>query len=309
VLRSIRASGGLFFRVRMRAPFAVESLPAARVKARFAPDADRIFPFHLVTSGRIWFSVAGRAPVELGPNDVVVLPHGTTHHLADHPQRRPVPVETLEHEISGDPPTLDHGGSGPSCEALCGFFTTRGRVFNPLLDSLPPLLVVRRESKSASWLASTLRKTFIEMARDRPGRDAMVERLTESLFLEVVQSQLETQAVKGWLAGLRDPVVARSLSMLHAAPEHPWTVDALARRSGVSRSVLASRFADSVGRSPMRYLAAWRIELAADRMLESRDGIAEIAASVGYTSEAAFCRAFKRHVGEPPAQWRRARTR
>lgn len=307
VLRTVRISGGLFFRVLMRPPFAVTSLPAAEVQARFAPRADHVLPFHLVTSGRFWFVVEDEPPVELGAGDLIVLPRGSTHVLTDRPGRGPIPVTDLDDQISGVPPTLVHGGEGPSNEALCGFFTARGKTFNPLLEALPTVLVARHDSEGTPWLVATAQKTFAEMAGDRPGRHAAVERLTESLFVDVVRRHVAVDEVGGWLRGLRDPVVARALDLLHADPSHPWSVEELARRSGASRSSLGERFAATVGRSPMRYLAAWRIELAAERLLHGTESVAEIAAEVGYDSETAFGRAFKRHVGVSPREWRRER--
>ena len=303
VLRSIRLSGGLFFRVRARAPFAVSALPTEQVRRKYAPGADHVLPFHVVTSGAIWFSVEGAEPARLEAEDIIVLPRGAAHQLSDAPGRAPVPVEALEDRIAGRPPTLEYGGDGPGSEALCGFFAARSRLFNPLIDALPAVVTIAGAERRA-WMVDTFRKAFAEMASDRPGRHAMVERLTESLFLDVVQTLLEDRAPPGWLGGLKEPLVARALDALHADPGRAWDVASLARAVGASRSVLAERFRATVGLSPMRYLAAWRIERAADLLLTSRDGVADIAARVGYDSQSAFNRAFKRHTGESPSRWR-----
>jgi len=306
VLRCIRLSGGLFFRVELSAPFAVTSMGHEELHRSFSAGAEHVLPFHMVTAGAMWFDVDGEAPVELHPNDIIVLPRGTEHALVDRPGRPPRPVNTLQHKVSGSPPTLRHGGGGPVASALCGFFRCHGRLFNPLLDALPSVMVFRGDHERGPWLSITLQRAFSEGVATRPGGEALVQRLTELLFVEVVQAHLEQEGGAGWLAGLRDPVVGAVLREIHAAPATPWTVEALARRVGVSRSSLAQRFRDAVGMSPIRYLTAWRMELAADRMLTTDDALAQIADRVGYDSEASFNRAFKRHVGVPPAAWRRS---
>lgn len=307
VLRVIRLSGGMFFRVELTAPFAVVAMEHEDLRQAFGAGADHVLPFHMVTEGTLWFDVDGEGPVELHPHDIIVLPRGSTHVLTDRPGRSASRVGTLQDKVSGNPPTLRHGGGGPLAAALCGFFRCNGRLFNPLLEALPPVVVIRGHEERADWLSTMLQRVFSEGMEERPGGEALVERLTELLFVEVVQAQLAEGSVVGWLAGVRDPLVSRALAALHDAPGRAWTVEALARQVGASRSALAQRFRDTVGLSPIRYLTAWRMELAADRMLGTDDALAQIAAAVGYDSEASFNRAFKRHVGEPPATWRRAR--
>ena len=307
VLRVVRLSGGMFFRVRLRAPYAVTSMDSQTMMRMFAPGADHILPFHLVTKGPMWFDIANGESVVLEKGDIIVLPHGAAHSLADPPGRPPVPVSQLRHEVVGFPPTLVHGGDGPESMALCGFFHCKGRLFNPLMRSLPEVVVIRQDPDRTPWLAATLERTFDETLDQRPGGAALVERLTGLLFMEVVQRYLEQDMGSGWLAGLADPVVGKVLALIHQQPARAWTVEVLAKRAAVSRSVLAERFVELVGMSPIKYLTAWRMELAAARLLDSTDGIAEIASDVGYESEASFSRAFKRHVGEPPARWRKAR--
>jgi AraC-like DNA-binding protein len=307
VLRVVRLSGGMFFRVQLRAPYAITALDAETMLANFAPGADHILPFHLVTEGPIWFDIEGGDSVLLEKGDIIVLPHGAGHALCDPPGGDPVPVTSLQEFVSGSPPTLITGGDGREGRALCGFFHCHGRLFNPLMQSLPEVLVVRHDPDRTPWLAATLERTFDETREDRPGASALVERLTGLLFVDVVQHYLDESSAGGWLAGLSDPIVGRVLELVHRHPSRAWTVDELAKRAGASRSVLAERFVELVGMSPFKYLTSWRMELAAARLLESDDGIADIASDVGYESEAAFSRAFKRHVGEPPARWRKAK--
>ena len=305
VLSAVRLSGGMFFRVQVREPYAVGASGVAEVLEAHAPDATHVMPFHLVTRGRMWFDIEGADSVCLDEGDIVVLPHGAPHSVTDTPGRPAIPVGDLGHAIEGTPPTLRWGGNGAEAGAVCGFFRSEGRVFNPLIESLPEVLVIRRRADRAAWVAATLERTFNETLETRPGSSALVERLTELLFIEVVQRYVEEQDARGWLGALNDPVVGKSLALLHAEPARHWSLDDLASAVGASKSMLSQRFTDALARSPMRYLAAWRMEVASHLLLNSRDSIATIASAVGYESEAAFNRAFRRHVGEPPAAWRR----
>jgi AraC-like DNA-binding protein len=307
VLRVVRLSGGVFFQVRLSAPYAVTAMDSESMLQTFAPGAEQVLPFHLVTQGPIWFAIPGDDPVCLEKGDIILLPHGSEHALSDEPAATPLPFTAVQNHVSGVPPTLRWGGGGPEAGAMCGFFHTRSRLFNPLMESLPRVLVVRQDPDRTPWLAATLRRTFDESVADRPGGAVLIERLTTLLFVEVVQRYLEQSSAVGWLGGLSDPVVGRALQLVHQQPSRGWTVEELSKRAGVSRSILAERFSSTVGISPIRYLTAWRMELAASRLMHSTDGIAEIASDVGYESEASFNRAFKRHVGQPPASWRKAR--
>jgi len=306
VLKEVHLSGGMFVQARFSVPFAVTATDAPTMLNMFAPGADHILPFHLVTAGKLSVAVAGCDNEQLTEGDIIVLPHGAQHTLQDQPREESVHAADLQ--ISGSPPSLVHGGGGDEARVLCGFFHCRGRLYNPLLDALPERIVIRHDPDRSPWLTATLQRTFHETVSARPGSAALVERMTELLFLEVVQRYLADQQPSGWLRGLSDEVVGTALSEIHERPAHDWTVEELARRASVSRSVFAERFSELVGMSPIRYLASWRMELAAQRLLRSSDGIAQIAADVGYESEASFNRAFKKHVGDPPAAWRRNHT-
>ena len=310
VLRAIQVRGGLFFRVELTPPFGVWTMPQHELEAAFGNGEDRVLPFHMVTEGSVWLGVEGDEPVLLHAHDIIVLPTGTRHALLDAPDRDPIPVGAVGQHVTGDPPTLRLGRGAPTGKALCGYFRCTARRFNPLLEALPAVMVIRRDPERSPWLCATLRRAFTEDMRDSPGGEALVSGLTELLFVEVVQSWVRTWVQEhggpGWLAGLTDPLVGRALEALHQEPAHAWTVDALARRVGASRSVLAARFRETVGMPVIRYLTAWRMELAADRLRTTQASVAEIASEVGYASEAALNRAFKRYLGEPPASWRRA---
>ena len=213
----------------------------------------------------------------------------------------------MQHAFSGPLPTLQWGGDGPVAEALCGFFHTSSQLFNPLIDALPDVLVIPHEPDAESPVASKLKRAFEDTFAERPGAAALMERLTELLFLEIAQRHLADGQSSGLIGGLSDPLVAEALRLIHAEPSRHWTLKMLSEAVGASRSVLSERFTSLVGLSPIRYLSAWRMELAAQRLSEPQDPIAEIATAIGYKSEAAFNRAFKRHAGDPPGNWRRQR--
>ncbi|MBL4636808.1 MAG: AraC family transcriptional regulator [Kofleriaceae bacterium] len=305
VLRVIRLSGGVFVRLELSPPFAFGTLDAETLRQYLAPESEQILPFHLVNKGPVWFHIEGSDPVKLETNDILVLPDGAGHGLSDSRDQELVAVPNFLADAQGTPQTFTWPGSGDSEETrvLCGFFSCHARIYSPLLDSLPSVMVIRHDPERTPWLAATLQRTFDESLARRPGGNALIEQLTSLLFMEVVQRQLEKDS-SGWLGALSDPVLGQVLQFIHQQPAQTWTVESLAKRAGSSSSVVAERFADTIGISPIKYLTQWRLELAAGRLLDSNDSIAEIALDIGYASEASLNRAFKRHVGTPPATWR-----
>jgi len=189
---------------------------------------------------------------------------------------------------------------------VCGFLACDARPFNPLLDNLPPVIKAK-DGDDARWLGQFIRLATIESAEKRAGSEGVLAKLSELMFIEVVRRYLAELPPEqaGWLAGLRDPFVGKALSLLHARPRHAWTIETLAKDVGLSRSVLAERFADLVGMPPMQYLAQWRMQIAAGLLSAGNANIATVAAEIGYASEAAFSRAFKKMVGVSPSDWRR----
>ena len=203
---------------------------------------------------------------------------------------------------------LTPGHDAGSTRLVCGFFGCDARPFNPLLASLPRLLHIRRrDDRDEDWIGQFIRFAVMESVNKRPGGEALLERLSETMFVELMRRYIDEmpEDQQGWLAGLRDRHVGRALALLHAAPADAWTIDKLADRVGLSRSALHERFAQFTGHAPMTYLANWRMQLAANLLRQSASSIASIALEVGYQSEAAFSRAFRRSVGAPPASWRR----
>jgi len=326
VLRVVRLSGAVFFAGEFTSPWAFESPPPEKLAPLILPRAECFTIFHVLAEGQCWVQVKGEPPLHMVAGDVLVVPRGDEHVMASDLAVKPIPMKVLVPETPwpGMPP-LTHGGGGEVARFICGFLHC-DQKFNPLFGSLPRLMCVRShegdvmlESVGAAkppsdrpvpfhagmWLNTTI--YYLIKETQSPGSQMMLERLTELMFVEVLRHYMEELPAnqKGWLAGLRDPHVHRAMSFLHAEPARAWTVEELAHDAGVSRSALADRFTDLVGESPMRYLTGWRMFLAKQLLLEGRHSMAEVAERVGYESEYAFNRAFKRQVGKPPAAWRR----
>jgi AraC-like DNA-binding protein len=309
VLRAVRLSGAVFFTVEGSAPWAAEALPASEIRPEVLPGAEHVIEYHVVTAGTCWGGVVGEAPVRLEEGDVIVFPQGDAHVISSAPGMRAIPDYSPLGSVRRLPIVLQcHGGGADRTELICGFLGCDARPFNPLLSTLPRVIHVRRGSGDGR-LEQLVRIALSESAVPSAGGEAVLARVSELLFVEVVRrhlSSLPPQEV-GWLAGLRDEGVGRALAALHHRPAHPWDLDALSRECGVSRSILAERFMRFVGVPPMQYLARWRMQLAANQLSTTSARLAEIAGRVGYGSEAALSRAFKRWVGVAPADWRRGR--
>ena len=308
VLRTVRLTGGVFLDAEFSAPWCVGAQVGPEDCRAFGVASERLIATHYVLEGTLRLAVEGEPPVELGAGDLVLLARNDPHRLGSDLSLAPLPADDLivppgERALA----TICHGGGGARTRIVCGFLA--GELpDNPLFTSLPRVFTLRSGAgRARDWLGTSFRFAAAELAAGRPGSDAALARLSELLFVEAVRACIATLPPdrSGWLAALRDPHVGRALGLLHGRVAHAWTVDELARQVGLSRSALGDRFAALLGEPPMRYLARWRMQLASLRLRESRDPLAGIAAAVGYDSEAAFNRAFKREVGVPPATWRR----
>jgi len=203
-------------------------------------------------------------------------------------------------------PRPSSSDDGDEARLVCGFLGCDVRPFNPLIATLPRLLHLKT-SEYHSWTAEFMRQAVAESQNKRPGGEAMLERMSEMMFVDAVRRYIELlpEESRGWLAGLRDRFVGRALALMHDAPATQWTVDELGRRVGLSRSALHERFAEMIGQPPMQYLTNWRMQVAATLLRDTNATVASVAQDVGYDSEAAFARAFKRLAGKPPGAWRR----
>jgi AraC-like DNA-binding protein len=328
VLRVVRLSGAVFFTADFSSPWGLESPTPVALTSALMPKAECLVLFHILVDGECEVVCQGLPVTTMESGDVVVFPRGDWHTMRSCGATTTAPLTSIftvgEHD---EPPLLSYGGGGPSSRFVCGYLNYDQR-FSPLVEALPTILTVRARDDystidavdaagrrsmsvpqgSGTWLGTTLKFTINEARTARPGNAAMLGRLTELMFVEIIREYMHRLpgSQGGWLAGLNDAAVGKALRLMHGDPVRDWTVDDLAREVAVSRSVLAHRFAELVGDTPMHYLANWRMQLAKQLMREGTRSIQEVATRVGYESEAAFNRAFKRTTGTPPAAWRRS---
>ena len=310
LLRVVRLSGAVLFRGDLTTPWAFESMDSTQLARMLLPHARRLALFHVVAKGRCWLKLPSGQRLELSQDDIVVLPYGDAHTMESDGASDPVPVgRLLAENLQQGPgvPVVVYGGGGETTELVCGFVHCEELLFNPLLKALPVAMHISASDRPARSLVTSATHGMIDELRSaRAGSACVLARLTELLFVEVLRehmASLPPQAC-GWLGALNDPLLGRALALLHAQPAHPWTIEALVRHLGTSRSVLAARFKALLGQSPMHYLTCWRLQLAAQLLRDNKLALSAIAAQVGYESEPAFNRAFKRFAGEPPATWR-----
>ncbi len=310
LLRTVQLKGAMYFNGRFSAPWKVASPPSAALASMFGAGAEHVIIYHLVTAGRAYASIEAREQVQLEPGDLLMFPHGDAHILGHgSPDTVVDAAKALPEILAQHLKEMSVGGGGELTRIICGYMGCDRLMMQPLLTSLPPLIKINlRNRDSGRWLEDSIRFSVREAEISTAGSDALLARLSEVLFLEAIRRFIETLPPEetGWLAGARDQMVGHSLMLLHQSPMAPWTIAELAKRVGASRSTLAQRFAHYVGEPPMKYLADWRMRLAAKLLDSSNRSVLEVAVQVGYDSEAAFTRAFKRRYGNPPAQYRKA---
>lgn len=315
VLRAVRLSGALFFLTDASSPWSVAVPEAGSLTSILHPRAQHLVSYHVVTQGTCWCHTASAPPLFLDEGDVVVIPHGHAYQLSQpcgHPNEwAPHDILAFFHDMAApDHPFVvtEGGGRSEGVKVLCGFLGCDVRPFNPVFATLPPLLhVPRARDGQRDHLGHLAEFTMQESSARNPGTESVLLRLAELMFVEVVRRHLAgiTPGETGWLAGLRDPVVGQALGLLHRYPERAWTLPMLAREVNQSRSVLAERFTQFTGTPPMQYLTRWRMQLASRMLADGNAKVAAVASAVGYESQAAFNRAFRRATGVPPAAWRR----
>jgi len=308
VLRAVRLTGATYFSVKAAEPWAAEAFPAAEVVSRVMPGVEHLFEYHVMTQGSCWVGIVGEEPIRLESGDVVVFPQGDAHVLSSTPgMRGETSLAEYDRPVGKQLPfVLRQGGSGEhTIHVVCGFLGCDARPFNPLLATLPRILKVSTRGGSG-WLEALVQLAVAESVEGRTGGECVLARASELMFVEVVRRYVASlpSGQTGWLAGLRDPYVGKALSLLHDRPAEAWTVESLAKEAALSRSALAERFTQLVGDTPMLYLTRWRMQLAATLLRGRGASVYEAANEVGYASEAAFSRAFKKVVGVSPAAWR-----
>jgi AraC-like DNA-binding protein len=325
VLRSVRLQTAVFYYVSCDGSWAAEAPAAREIAAAVMPDAEHVFAYHVLTSGACWAGIIGEPPIEMKRGDVVLLPQGDAHVVASAPGMRADPAIDSYFELGRTqrPFRIHHDGrkrevdlegklpppgtSAAAATFVGGFIGCDLRPFNPLIAALPRLLHLP-SGRGSSWSEQLATFAAAESAASRLGSEAVLERLAEMLLVDAIRRHIDELPAEatGWLAALRDRFVGRALALMHERPSAPWTIEDLSSQIGLPRSALHERFAALVGQSPVQYLTNWRMQLASRKLLEGRSSVAAIAVDVGYDSEAAFARAFKRLVGMPPAAWRRA---
>jgi len=310
VLRAVKLTGAVFFTVDVSPPWLAPVPNAETLRPIIMPSAQHLISFHLVTAGGCWAIPQRSEPVRLEVGDVVVLPGGDPHVMCSDlnaPTSATFDVKALPPIVQW-PHHVGDATDGPDRLGLiCGFLGCDVRPFNPLLAALPRTMLVSNRKGAEGWLGQFTRLAVAEATAKRAGSEGVLGRLSELMFVEAVRMHLDSLPGEqtGWLAGLRDRHVGRALTLMHGKLAHAWTIEELARETGLSRSALADRFMHFVGQPPMHYLAQWRMQVAAGFLSSGGASIAAIAGDVGYGSEAAFSRAFKKLVGTPPAAWRR----
>ncbi len=298
ILNVITLKGSLYFRTEFAPPWGLR-IPAFGNVARF----------HLLTRGTGYVRVDGvESAVRMEVGDLIVIPHGAEHVLSDEPATpcRHVDDVVRESGFTGEG-ALVHGGpdrSSPACY-VCGHFTFDSHAGRMLLASLPRYILVRGfEPSGAGWIDAAMKFITAEAAERAPGAEAIIQRLSEILFIQTIRRHAAT-AETGLLSVIKDPQLGRALSAIHADPARDWTVESLAQEAGLSRTIFAERMREALGMPPMQYVTQWRMELAARKLRNPADKLPKVAASVGYQSSGAFIKAFKKHFGEGPGDFRK----
>lgn len=309
VLKAIKLDGAVFYNAEFSAPWCFCSPPSTVLAPYLSADSKHVIIFHLLTDGSGYAEVEGNSrSLPLSAGDLVILPHGDPHALRNGPFVKPTDhTEQVRQVFAQGLKVSRMGGGGEVAKFICGYMACDPQLSRLFLGGLPSILKVNvRTGASSQWLEQTIRYSVDHADRSQPGSQAVLAKLSEVLFIETLRRYIASLSPeqKGWLAGVRDPEVGKALGLLHRKPAYPWTLASLAKEIGFSRSVLTERFRRYLSESPMSYLARWRLQLAAQLLRSTNNSVATIAGEVGYESEPAFNRAFKRQFGLPPARFR-----
>jgi AraC-like DNA-binding protein len=314
VLRSVKLTGALFFLVEASYPWGVEVPHVSAFSSIILPRAQHVVSYHIVLKGSGWASIPDVASTWFEAGDLLVFAHGDPYSMLSAPTQPPefnneATIQFFRDMAAGKLPFVIHegGGGAGGAQFVCGYLGCDMRPFNPVLSTLPRLLRIKRSGAARdSLLDHLIDLTLAEANQPRVGGESIRLRLSELIFVEVARRHLESLPAQetGWLSGLRDPSIGKVLTMLHERPAHPWTLNELAQEAGMSRAALVARFTHLIGHAPIQYLTLWRMQIAARLLADSSMKVATVARAIGYESEAAFSRAFKKTVGASPAAWR-----
>jgi AraC-like DNA-binding protein len=308
VLEAVRMTGGVFLDARFTAPWCISANMDADDCRPFLSDPLQLIAYHYVARGRVLVAMDGERTLEVHTGETVLFPRNDPHVLGSTLNMHPVRAGTLLQPAEGGGlAKIVHGGGGEPTHLVCGFLGSNQHR-NPLIATLPRMLKIDMAGAgNGGWIEASLGFALKGLQEGQVASSPVMSKLSELMFVEAVRCYAATLPTeqKGWLAGVRDPVVGRALALLHGKPNHRWTADDLAREVALSRSAFSGRFASLIGMPPMRYLTAWRLQVAKDKLRHGRESIARVAYDVGYEAEEAFTRAFKREFGMPPAAWRK----
>ena len=311
LLKTVRLTGATFFDIEAQDPWAVRSPAPASILPKILPGADHLISYHVVTEGRCFARIVGGEPIVVEAGEVVVFTKSDPHIMSSSPGlgADPPTANMLDIAFAGQMPFhLNYVSGGViSAKLVCGYLACDARPFNPLLEALPPVIKAGDSRHGdTGWLGQFIRFAMAEVAEKRAGGETVLTKLSELMFVDVLRRYVESlpPQITGWLAGLRDPHLSKALALIHDQPARDWTIETLAKQSGLSRTVLAERFTKLVGIPPMHYLARWRMQIASELLSAGNSNVASIATKIGYESEAAFSRAFKKMIGVPPSAWR-----
>lgn len=297
ILSSLRLGGGIYFRCEFSAPWGMNI------------GETQVAEFHVITRGSCWVKVSGAdAPVCLNAGDLVMFPHGHAHLLLDAPETPAMPPAELigERAIENYGPVV-YGSGGNPANILCGYFEFDRKARSPLMEALPPFIHLKgTDATEFSWLQTTINFISSEIRSVRPGTAAVVNRLVEVLFIQIMRAYVaQTETPPGILGAIADPKLGRAMNAMHQRPDHPWSLDALAQQAGMSRTAFAQRFNALARLTPMHYLTMWRMQKAKEMLVSSNMSMLAIAEKVGYQSEASFGKAFKKCMDISPGACRR----
>jgi AraC-like DNA-binding protein len=309
ILSAVKLNGAVYFTAEFSSPWGFSAPASNRMVATFSLGPAHVLIYHLVLEGGAVVELEDGQSLELKAGDVVIFPHGDAHHIFSGKEAtRPYPNYGITAKIKArDLSPLHAGGGGRVSRFVCGYMACDPHLSRPILSGLPSVFKVNlRTDRSGQWLESSIMHLVEEAASQRVGSEAMLAKLSEALFVDTLRRYVAAlpEQEMGWLAGARDPIVGKSLGLMHSRIAHPWTIADLAEEVGISRSALVERFTRFVSEPPMAYLTRWRLQLAARSLEKTSRGVSEIASDVGYESEAAFNRAFKREFGRPPGRYR-----